>query len=108
MALLDILVSTALLISMSFIARTNLRLALAVLVPPAIFIGVWYFLNTCHTNTWLPILAIILAIIVLIGSGTPNAFEGIRLRVLHFFGRRTKDVQMKLSEATGAFEIGKK
>lgn len=105
LALLDILVSATLLVMMSVIAKTNLRLALAVLIPPAFFIAVWYFFNSCHTNTWLPILAIILAIIVLIGSGTPNAFEGIRLRTLQLFGKRSKNVQMKLAEATSIMEV---
>lgn len=105
LAVINVLVSAALLIMMSFIARSNLRLALAVLVPPAVFVGLWYIVNTCHSNTWFPILSIALAIIVLTGSGTPNAFEKVRIHMMQFFGKRTKNVQMKLAEATSIMEV---
>lgn len=105
LAVLDILVTAVLLISMSYIAKSNGRLTAAVLVPPALFIALWYFINTCLTNIWFPILAVILGIIVLIASGTPDSFETIRIRTMRFFGRRTETVQMKLSEATSIMEV---
>ena len=105
LALLDILVSIALLLLMSFIANSNGRLIAAVLIPPAVFIAIWYFINTCHGAIWFPILSVILAIIILTASGTPDYFETYRVKTLQFFGKRTKNTQLKLSDATSVMEV---
>lgn len=105
LALLDILVSIALLFLMSFIAHSNGRLVAAVLIPPAVFIGLWYFINTCHGEIWFPILSVILAIIVLTASGTPEYFEIYRVKIMQFFGKRVKNTQLKLSEASSIMEV---
>lgn len=107
LALLDIIISAIILLSMAAIARSNLRLSLAVLVPPLVFVGIWYIFNSCHSAVWFPILSVVLAIIVLTASGTPDAFEGIRVKIMRFFGKRTKTIQLKLSEATSIMEVRK-
>lgn len=106
-ALIDVIVSLILILFMSVIASSNLRLAAAVLVPPAIFIGFWYTLSACRSEVWFPILTIVLAIIVLTASGTPLAFEGIRNHIMQFFGKRSKNIKMKFSEATSIMEVRK-
>ena len=89
LALLDIAISAVLLLLMSFIAHSNGRLIAAVLIPPALFIALWYFINTCHTDIWFPIFIVILAIIVLTASGSPEYFEIRRRKVMRFFGKET-------------------
>lgn len=105
LALLDVVVSIALLLLMSFIAHSNGRLIAAVLIPPAVFIALWYFINTCHGAIWFPILSVILAIIVLTASGTPEYFEVYRVKIMQFFGKRVKNTQLKLSEASSIMEV---
>ena len=88
---------------MSYIASSNARLITAVLVPPAVFTGFWYLVNTCHTDVWFPILSVILALLILTGSGTPDSFEPARKRVLQVFGK--KNTTLRLMDATGALEV---
>ena len=99
LAVLDIGISAVLLLLMSFIAHSNARLIAAVLIPPALFIAVWYFINTCHTDIWFPILSVILAIIVLTASGSPEYFEIRRRKVMRFFGNGT-NTPVRLIETT--------
>ncbi|HET8581332.1 MAG TPA: hypothetical protein VFL98_02600 [Candidatus Paceibacterota bacterium] len=104
LALLDIIISAALLLFMSFIAPSNARLIAAVLVPPAVFIGFWYFVDSCHTDVWFPIFSVILALLVLTGSGTPDTFEPMRRRISSIFGK--KNATLRLMDLTHA--IGRK
>jgi hypothetical protein len=90
---------------MSFIAHSNSRLIAAVLIPPAVFIGLWYFFNTCHDAIWFPIFSVILAIIVLTASGTPEYFETYRLKIVRFFGKKAKNTQLKLVETHSITEV---
>lgn len=85
--ILDILISATLLLFMSFIVKTNARLIVAVLLPPIVFLGLWYFLNTCHTHIWFPIFAVLLGIGVLTASGSPETFDGMRDNVRNRYRR---------------------
>jgi hypothetical protein len=98
-ALLDMAISATLVLTMSFIAHSNGRLIATVLIPPALFIAMWYFIDTCHSDIWFPILSVILAIIMLTASGSPEYFEVHRRKIIRFFGYE-KNTTVHLIEAT--------
>lgn len=79
---LALLVTGAILLFIAILSASPALFAIAVLAPPTLLVGTWFLLETCHNHTWFPVIVLLFAIGVLVGSGFPTFWETQRKRYL--------------------------